>query len=98
MKQCAAAGGIHAVALVDGANDPSAGRGVATASIRVRLEHVELAPITWYLPYRISNGKLIREELSQIPGQSLVFADLGPARVGKVGMVQKSGGILGKSL
>jgi hypothetical protein len=82
MKQCAAAGGIHAAALVDGAEKPSGHVGAAAPAIRVRLEHVEADPVTWYLPYRISDQKLTRGELSQAPGQPLVFADLGPARPG----------------
>jgi hypothetical protein len=80
MKQCAAAGGIHAAALVDGAEKQAGQRSAAAPAIRVRLEHVEADPVTWYLPYRISGRKLTREELAQVPGQPLVFADLGPAR------------------
>jgi hypothetical protein len=76
MNQCAAAGGIHAAALVDRAK----GRRAAAATVRVRLEHVETDPVTWYLPYELSDRKLIRGELSQVGGQSLVFAELGPAR------------------
>lgn len=79
MKQCAAAGGIHAAALVDGAEQPSGPGGAAAPVIRVRFEHVEADPVTWYLPYRISDQKLTRGESSQAPGQPLVFADLGPA-------------------
>jgi hypothetical protein len=80
MNQAAAAGGIHAAALVDGAKDPSGNRRAAASAIRVRLEHVETDPVTWYLPYEIRDHKLIRGELSQIGGRSLVFAELGPAR------------------
>jgi hypothetical protein len=80
MNQCAAAGGIHAAALVDGAEDPSRRRRSAPATVRVRLEHVETDPVTWHLPYEIRDGKLIRGELSQVGGQLQVFADLGPAR------------------
>jgi hypothetical protein len=82
MKQCAAAGGIHAAALVDGAEKQSGHRSAAASVIRVRLEHVEVDPVTWYLPYRISDQKLTRGELSQVPGRLLVFTDLGPARAG----------------
>jgi hypothetical protein len=90
MKECAAAGGIHAAALVGGAGDPpgparrhrSAGRQASAASlaIRVQLEHVEADPAIWYLPYRISDRKVVRGDLTRVAGQSLVFADLGPAR------------------
>jgi hypothetical protein len=80
MNQCATAGGIHAAVLVDGAEDPSRRRRSAAATVRVRLEHVEADPVTWYLPYEITDGKLIQGELSQVRGQSLVFAELGPAR------------------
>jgi hypothetical protein len=80
MNQCVAAGGIHAAALVDGAKDPSGHRRAAASAVRVRLEHVETDPVTWYLPYEIRDRKLIRGELSQVGGQSLVFAELGPAR------------------
>lgn len=82
MKQCAAAGGIHAAALVEVAEKPSGHRSATAPAIRVRLEHVEADPVTWYLPYRISGQKLTRGEWSQAPGQPLVFADLGPARAG----------------
>jgi hypothetical protein len=80
MKQCAAAGGIHAAALVDGTDDPSGHRRGAGSAVRVRLEHVEVDPVTWYLPYRITERKLVRGALARVPGQSLVFAELGPAR------------------
>jgi hypothetical protein len=80
MNQCAAAGGILAAALVDGVDKQSGHRRAAAPAIRVRLEHVEVDPVTWYLPYRIRDQKFTREESSQVPGQLLVFADLGPAR------------------
>jgi hypothetical protein len=80
MNQCAAAGGIHAAALVDGAGDPSDQLRAAAPTIRVRLEHVESDPVTWYLQYRVTDRKLIRGALSQVRGQLLVFAELGPAR------------------
>jgi hypothetical protein len=80
MKQCAAAGGIHAAALVDGAEKRAGHRTAAAPAIRVRIEHAEAGPVTWYLPYRINGQKLTGEEWSQAPGQPLVFADLGPAR------------------
>jgi hypothetical protein len=80
MRQCAAAGGLHAAALVDGADDPSGRRGAAGPAIRVRLEHVEADPVTWHLPYRVRDQKLVRGEMSRAAGQPMVFAGLGPAR------------------
>jgi hypothetical protein len=80
MKQCAADGGVHVAALVDGAANQSGHRSAAAPAIRVRLEHVEADPVTWCLPYQIRDHKLIRGEFSQVPGQSLVLAGLGPAR------------------
>jgi hypothetical protein len=73
MNQCAGVGGIHAAALVDGVKDPSGHRRPTASAVRVRLEHVETDPVNWYLPYEISDRKLIRGELSQVGGQSLVF-------------------------
>ena len=66
--------GIHAAALVDGADDQSDHQGGATPAIRVRLEHVETDPKVWYLPYRISGQKVVRGELSRAAGQPLIFA------------------------
>jgi len=80
MNQCATAGGIHAAALVDGAADPSDQQRAAAPAIRVRLEHVETGPVTWYLQYLVTDRKLTRGALSHVRGQSLVFAELGPAR------------------
>ena len=75
MKQCAAAGGIHAGALVDGLTYQAGQQSAAEPVIRVRLEHVEADPVTWHLPYRITDRKLARGALAQLPGQWLVFAE-----------------------
>jgi hypothetical protein len=75
MKQHAVGGSLHVAALVDWAtSSPS------EPAIRVQLEHVEAPPVTWHLPYRISDQKLIRGELSAVAGQAAIFAALGPAR------------------
>ena len=41
-------------------------------AIRVQIEHVEAAPVTWYLWYRIEDQKLIRRDSRKETGQSLV--------------------------
>jgi hypothetical protein len=44
------------------------------------MEHVEAPPVTWHLPYRVSDQKLIRGEPSATCGQGTIFTALGPAR------------------
>jgi hypothetical protein len=75
MRQHAIGGGLHVAALVDWAAAlPS------EPAIRIQMEHAEAAPVTWHLPFRMSDQKLIRGELSKVAGQSAIFAALGPAR------------------
>jgi hypothetical protein len=74
MKQHAVGGILHVAALVDWmAASPSG------PAIRVQMEHVEAAPVTWHLPCRISDRQLRRGDWSAVPGQAALFAGLGPA-------------------
>lgn len=50
----------------------------AAPAIRVRLEHIETGPVTWYLPYRISDQRLVRVGLSQVAGQWRFFWQVSP--------------------
>jgi hypothetical protein len=74
MRQCAGGGSIHATALVDRVDHQPPHCGEPASAIRVQIEHVEAAPATSYLSYRIRDQKLIRMELWKATGQPVVFA------------------------
>jgi hypothetical protein len=80
MKQCAAEGRIHAAALVDRVDQQPPQGGEPASAIRVQIEHVEAAPVTWYLSYRIRDQKLIRAERWKATGQSVVFPSRPPCK------------------
>jgi hypothetical protein len=73
IKQCAAKGGIHAVALVDRVKVPAANAGGTTYAIRVQIEHVETGPMVWYQPYSLSDHKVEFEERWSEIGSTFVF-------------------------
>jgi hypothetical protein len=73
LREFAREGMIHAAALVDRVEAPSEAGEVAYA-IRVHIEHVEADPITCYLPYHLSERKLVAAEAIQVPGRTIIFA------------------------
>jgi hypothetical protein len=73
IKQCAAGGGVHAVALVDRAEVPAANAGGTTDAIRIQIEHVETSPVIWYQPYRLADRAVEFGERSSERGRSFVF-------------------------
>jgi hypothetical protein len=73
VKQCAAQGGIHAVALVDRVEVPTANAGGTMHAVRVQIEHVETDPVIWYQPYQVSDRKVVFGERSSEIGRSFVF-------------------------
>ena len=74
MKQCAADGSLHAVALVDRVEVEGANADGPTHAIRMFFEHVETSPATWYQPYRLSDREVEFGERASEKGQSFVFA------------------------
>jgi hypothetical protein len=74
IKQCASAGAVHAVALVDRAEIPAANAGGMTDAIRIQIEHVETSPVIWYQPYRRADREIEFAERSSESGRSFVFA------------------------
>jgi hypothetical protein len=73
IKQCAADGAVHAVALVDRVEVPAANAGGATDAIRIQVEHVESSPVIWYQPYRLADREVEFGERSSERGKSFVF-------------------------
>jgi hypothetical protein len=73
VKQCAAQGSVHAVALVDRVEVPVANAGGTTYAIRMQIEHVETSPVIWYQPYKLSNREVEFGERSSASGRSFVF-------------------------
>jgi hypothetical protein len=73
IKQCAAEGRIHTVALVDRVDVPPANVGWSTYAIQVQIEHVETRPVIWYQPYRLSDHKIEFGERSSEIGRPFVF-------------------------
>ena len=80
MRQCAAGGGIHAAALVDLVDHQPPNSGEPASAIRVQVEHVEAAPVTWYLSYRIGDQKLVRVESWKATGHQVVFESRPPCK------------------
>jgi hypothetical protein len=74
IKQCAADGSVHAVALVDRVEVPAANAGGITNAIRIQIEHVETSSVIWYQPYRLADHEIEFEERWSESGRSFVFA------------------------
>jgi hypothetical protein len=74
IKQCAADGSVHTVALVDRVEVPAANAGGMTNAIRIQIEHVETTPVIWYQPYRLADREVEFGERSSKSGRSFVFA------------------------
>jgi hypothetical protein len=73
IKQCAAGGKVHTVALVDRVEVPAANAGGMTDAIRIQIEHVETSPVVWYQPYRLADREVEYGERSSQSGRSFVF-------------------------
>jgi hypothetical protein len=73
VKQCAADGSVHAVALVDRVEVPAANAGGITYAIQMRVEHVETSPVIWYQPYTLSPPEVVYGERSSKTGNSRIF-------------------------
>jgi hypothetical protein len=73
VKQWAANGSVHAVALVDRVEVPATDGAEKTHAIRMQIEHVETDPVTWFQPYRSSNGEVAFGERSSNSGRPSVF-------------------------
>jgi hypothetical protein len=74
IKQCAAGGSVHTVALVDRVEVPAANAGGMADAIRIQIEHVETSPVIWYQTYRLVDRQVEFGERSSKGGKSFVFA------------------------
>jgi hypothetical protein len=77
MRQAARRGEYLSIALVSDVRIRRANSEQIVDAIRISLEDMEAAPVICYLPYSLSDGSLLTEEMEFEPGESSIFNSAG---------------------